>query len=65
MCLTGRFARRGLHGMIRCGNRYGSSLRKIVKKIEISQHSTYTCAFCGKNTVKRACTGIWECKKCG
>ncbi|KAK8818113.1 hypothetical protein WA556_005934, partial [Blastocystis sp. ATCC 50177/Nand II] len=47
------------------GTRYGSSLRKIVKKIEISQHSTYTCAFCGKNTVKRACTGIWECKKCG
>ncbi|KAM7453725.1 hypothetical protein BLSTO_05524 [Blastocystis sp. subtype 1] len=23
------------------GTRYGSSLRKIVKKIEISQHSTY------------------------
>ena len=24
----------------------------------------YTCAFCGKNTVKRTCVGIWECKKC-
>ncbi|KNB44122.1 60S ribosomal protein L43 [Blastocystis sp. subtype 4] len=47
------------------GTRYGSSLRKIVKKIEISQHSTYACAFCGKNTVKRTCVGIWECKKCG
>ena len=46
-----------------------------MKKIEISQHSTYvkevelTCsyasAFCGKNTVKRSFVGIWECKKCG
>ena len=26
---------------------------------------SYTCAFCGKNTVKRSCVGIWECKKCG
>ena len=27
--------------------------------------SSYACAFCGKNTVKRTCVGIWECKKCG
>lgn len=26
---------------------------------------SYACAFCGKNTVKRTCVGIWECKKCG
>ena len=26
---------------------------------------SYACAFCGKNTVKRSCVGIWECKKCG
>ncbi|TNM98054.1 hypothetical protein fugu_014300 [Takifugu bimaculatus] len=30
------------------GTRYGASLRKMVKKIEISQHSKYTCSFCGK-----------------
>ena len=30
------------------GTRYGSSLRKMVKKMEISQHATYTCVFCGK-----------------
>lgn len=47
------------------GTRYGSSLRKIVKKMEISQHSRYTCAFCGKNSVKRASVGIWTCTKCG
>ena len=26
---------------------------------------SYACAFFGKNTVKRSCVGIWECKKCG
>ena len=30
------------------GTRYGASLRKMVKKIEISQHSKYACYFCGK-----------------
>lgn len=28
--------------------RYGASLRKQVKKMEITQHARYTCAFCGK-----------------
>ena len=26
---------------------------------------SYTCAFCGKNSVKRASVGIWTCTKCG
>ena len=30
------------------GTRYGASLRKMVKKIEVSQHAKYTCSFCGK-----------------
>ncbi|RLN67982.1 hypothetical protein BBJ28_00020764, partial [Nothophytophthora sp. Chile5] len=46
------------------GTRYGSSLRKVVKKIEISQHSKYNCAFCGKDSIKRNVTGIWECHSC-
>jgi large subunit ribosomal protein L37Ae len=46
------------------GTRYGSTLRKLVRKIEISQHSTYRCVFCGKDNVKRTCVGIWECKSC-
>ncbi|PWN23574.1 hypothetical protein BCV69DRAFT_279504 [Microstroma glucosiphilum] len=46
------------------GTRYGSSLRRSVKKIEISQHSKYTCTFCGKDSVKRTNVGIWECKSC-
>jgi ribosomal protein eL43 len=35
-----------------------------VKKIEISQHARYLCTFCGKNSVKRHSTGIWDCKSC-
>ena len=46
------------------GVRYGSSLRKQVKKIEVSQHSRFTCLFCGKDSVKRTAVGIWKCKAC-
>lgn len=46
------------------GTRYGASLRKIAKKIEITQHATYSCAFCGKEAVKRRAVGIWDCKGC-
>lgn len=46
------------------GTRYGASLRKVVKKMEISQHATYSCTFCGGDTVKRHSTGIWKCKRC-
>ncbi|KAL6043046.1 hypothetical protein STEG23_014241 [Scotinomys teguina] len=35
------------------GTRYGASLRKMVKKIEISQHAKYTCSFCGKHDICR------------
>merc|ERR1712176_1213603 len=47
------------------GTRYGSSLRKQVKKMEISQHAKYTCMFCGKLSVKRSAVGIWNCRTCG
>eukprot|EP00978_Attheya_sp_CCMP212_P045371 scaffold343661_cov31-Attheya_sp.AAC.1 len=46
------------------GTRYGATLRKLSRKIEVSQHSTFHCAFCGKDSVKRTCVGIWECKTC-
>ena len=46
------------------GTRYGASLRKVVKKIEVAQHSKYMCPFCGRNTVKREAVGIWKCSKC-
>ncbi|ETW45349.1 60S ribosomal protein L37a [Plasmodium falciparum NF135/5.C10] len=31
------------------GTRYGSSLRKQIKKIELMQHAKYLCTFCGKD----------------
>lgn len=46
------------------GVRYGASLRKQVKKMEVSQHSKYTCVFCGKDSVKRSVVGIWSCGAC-
>ncbi|KAF9512674.1 hypothetical protein BS47DRAFT_1318116 [Hydnum rufescens UP504] len=46
------------------GTRYGASLRKQVKKMEITQHARYTCTFCGKDSVKRTNVGIWECRAC-
>merc|ERR1711976_268781 len=46
------------------GTRYGASLRKDIKKMEASQHSKYTCSFCGKENMKRRATGIWGCKSC-
>uniref|UniRef100_UPI00398EEE3C large ribosomal subunit protein eL43-like n=1 Tax=Pristiophorus japonicus TaxID=55135 RepID=UPI00398EEE3C len=44
--------------------RYGASLRKMVKKIEISQHAKYICFFCGKTKMKRRAVGIWHCGSC-
>lgn len=32
--------------------------------MEITQHAKYQCTFCGKTTVKRHSTGIWNCKAC-
>ena len=46
------------------GIRYGASIRKNIKKMEVSQHSKYTCMFCGKDTVKRTNVGIWSCGIC-
>ncbi|KAI5984319.1 60S ribosomal protein L37 [Pisolithus albus] len=46
------------------GTRYGASLRKQVKKMEVTQHARYTCTFCGKDSVKRQAVGIWRCRSC-
>lgn len=34
------------------GTRYGASIRKVIKKIEVAQHSKYQCEFCGKSAMK-------------
>ncbi|BFZ60421.1 60S ribosomal protein L43 [Saitoella coloradoensis] len=60
--MTKRTKKVGVTG--KYGTRYGASLRKQVKKIEISQHATYSCPYCGKDAVKRQAVGIWSCKGC-
>jgi len=60
--MTKRTKKVGVTG--KYGTRYGASLRKQVKKIEISQHAKYTCSFCGKDSVKRESVGIWKCRSC-
>ena len=47
------------------GTRYGATLRKVVKKFEVSQHAKYVSPFCGKTCVKREAVGIWKCKRTG
>ncbi|KAK2591223.1 60S ribosomal protein L43 [Conoideocrella luteorostrata] len=60
--MTKRTKKVGVTG--KYGTRYGASLRKQVKKMEITQHAKYTCTFCGKVNVRRHSTGIWNCKSC-
>merc|ERR1712187_706472 len=49
--MTKRTKKVGITG--KYGTRYGASLRKQVKKMEVQQHARYVCTFCGKETVKR------------
>ncbi|KAM9699089.1 large ribosomal subunit protein eL43-like [Dama dama] len=37
----------------------GASLRKMVRKIELSQHANSTCSFCGKTKMTRRAGIIW------
>ncbi|KAK2865401.1 60S ribosomal protein L43 [Arthroderma sp. PD_2] len=60
--MTKRTKKVGVTG--KYGVRYGASLRKQVKKMEVTQHARYICTFCGKNSVKRTAVGIWECRSC-
>ncbi|EJT50442.1 60s ribosomal protein l37a [Trichosporon asahii var. asahii CBS 8904] len=56
--MTKRTKKVGVTG--KYGTRYGASLRKTVKKMEITQHARYACPSCGKRTA----VGIWKCKGC-
>ncbi|GAB0496584.1 hypothetical protein MMPV_007897 [Pyropia vietnamensis] len=55
-----RTRKAGLMG--KYGTRYGASLRKQAKTMEVAQRMKYTCSFCGKSSVKRTAAGIWKCK---
>ncbi|KAH9575138.1 hypothetical protein CY35_01G096200, partial [Sphagnum magellanicum] len=60
---TKRTKKAGIVG--KYGTRYGASLRKQIKKMEVSQHSKYFCEFCGKMSAVWCEKAIWNCKDCG
>lgn len=47
------------------GSRYGVKIRKQVHKIETGKRQRHPCPNCMNRSVKRVCTGIWKCKRCG
>jgi large subunit ribosomal protein L37Ae len=48
----------------RYGPRYGSIVRKRVKKIEERMKLSHKCPMCRNKSVKRISAGIWHCRKC-
>ena len=50
----------------RYGARYGVTLRKRVKAIEVKMlKPDYKCPQCKTKAIKRVFNGVWRCKKCG
>jgi len=47
------------------GTKFGATLRKIVKKFEITKKAKYLSPFSGKECVRREAVGIWKCKQTG
>jgi large subunit ribosomal protein L37Ae len=48
----------------RFGARYGRGVKVVVKKIEEKQRTIYVCPSCKSKSLRRASTGIWQCRKC-
>lgn len=49
----------------RFGARYGVSVRRRIREVEVRQKARHECPGCGAPRVHRVSTGIWECRKCG
>ncbi len=49
----------------RYGTRYGRKTRKNVQKVESVARSRHKCPQCGRMSLRRTSTGVWECSKCG
>ena len=45
--------------------RYGASLRKRALVVKQKKQRKYKCEACGRMTVKRISTSIWQCRHCG
>jgi len=44
--------------------RYGVKARSRVRNVEVIQRKYHVCPSCGRHSVKRISTGIWQCRKC-
>lgn len=49
----------------RFGTRYGATIRKRIRKIEIVSKVKHACPSCSTIKVRRVSIGIWECSFCG
>lgn len=49
----------------RFSSRYGVKSRTMVREVESQQRLRHLCPQCGKQSVQRTSTSIWECSKCG
>ncbi|MFW9856873.1 MAG: 50S ribosomal protein L37Ae [Candidatus Thorarchaeota archaeon] len=49
----------------RFGTRYGATIRKRVRKIELELKKKHVCPSCDSAKVRRSAIGIWECAFCG
>ncbi|SNZ13488.1 LSU ribosomal protein L37AE [Natronoarchaeum philippinense] len=58
----GKNGRTGSAG--RFGARYGRVARKRISEIEDDMNADHTCPECGGDTIDRAGTGIWACRRC-
>ena len=59
----GRTKKVGITG--RFGARYGSTIRKRVRRVEEKQKINHKCPSCASLKVKRESVSLWECKFCG
>jgi len=49
----------------RFGSRYGRKIRKRVSAVEKRMKQDHPCPTCGRKSVRRTNTSVWECRKCG
>ena len=57
--------RKNLGSTKRFGARYGSTTKQRMWNVEKNyRNKKLSCPYCGKQRVKRASVGIWECQRC-
>jgi len=49
----------------RFGPRYGVTVRRRIREVEVELKRWHSCPKCKSSSVKRLATGIWVCRRCG